>query len=253
MVLYKKIIIGLLIYLFFIFAIFPARVALSFMPIPEHILLSNVSGSIWQGNIETLQIDDRKLEHVRWDLSFFPLLLGKLAIDFHIGNRASEVSAKGKVDLSSSGIAFTDFRFDAPSHFILGRTQLPFRTAVEGNIDVIIPKFIQGKPWCEQLMGKVFVGNLQVNNQFGQYPLGNIELALACDKGNIQVEAKENGNKLGVKGTAELEANNIFNVNAKIKKTSTQPADLTQALTFLGKADRNGYYSITYKGTLPRF
>nr|WP_275659010.1 type II secretion system protein N [Shewanella sp. Isolate11] len=235
----------------FLIVLFPASVAVSLAPLPNNIKVSGVSGTLWSGNAELIAIGPRQLERVHWQLSPWGLFLGKANLDLVIGNRANVVNGKGSVSLSLSSINVEQLRFDAPSEFILGSARLPFRTNVEGHFSLIVQQFDQGQPWCEQLNGKLFAQQLQVNNQFGQYPLGNIEVGLSCEDGNIKVATNENMNALGLDGNALLKADKLFQVSAKIKETDAQPKDLKQALGFLGKKDSQGYYPITYQGQVP--
>lgn len=247
----KKIILGVVIYLGFIIALFPASVAVKLAPLPNNISVSGVSGTIWSGKIETLSIQRRQLELVQWQLSPWGLLLGKANLDLVIGNRGTAVNGKGLVSLSGSGIDAEGLRFEAPSSFLLGNTRLPFRTEVSGDISLFVDTLQQGIPLCEQLNGKLFLNTVQVKNQFGNYPLGDIELGLSCEDGNVKVRSDEQMNQLGFDGTVLVKAEKMVQVSAKIKETASQPADLKKALAFLGKKDSQGYYPISYQGRLP--
>ena len=247
----KKIILGVAIYLVFMVALFPASIAVKLAPLPSNISLTGVSGSIWSGKVETLNIQGRQVEQAQWTLSPWSLFLGEAKLDFVIGNRASAVNGKGLVTVSMSGIDVKGLRFEAPSSFLLGKARLPFRTVINGDVSLFVDTLQQGAPWCEQLNGKVFLNHVQVKNQFGNYPLGDIELGLSCEDGNIKVRSDEEMNKLGLDGTVLVKADKMVQVSAKIKETSSQPADLKKALAFLGKKDSQGYYPISYQGRLP--
>ena len=247
----KKIILGVAIYLVFMIVLFPASVAVKLAPLPKSISAAGVSGSIWSGKIETLNIQSRQLEQVQWQLSPWELFLGKAKLELVIGNRASAVNGKGNVTLSMSGIDAEGIRFEAPSSFLLGKARLPFRTEVNGEISLFVEKLQQGKPWCEQLNGKLFLNTVRVTNQFGNYPLGDIELGLSCEDGNIKVRSDEGMNQLGLDGTVVVKADKMVQVSAKIKEVSSQPEDLKKALSFLGKKDSQGYYPISYQGRIP--
>ncbi len=247
----KKVIIGVLIYLVFLIALLPASVVVRLAPLPNTISLSGVSGSIWSGSVETVTIQKRQLEQVQWDLSPWSLFLGKAKLDLVIGNRGSAVNGKGLVTLSMSGIKAQGLRFEAPGSFLIGNTRLPFRTKVGGDISLFIEELAQGQPWCEQLSGKVFLNSAKVKNQFGDYPLGDIELGLSCVDGNVKVNSDETMNLLGLSGTVLLQAEKMVQVSAKIKETPSQPEDLKKALSFLGKKDSQGYYPISYQGRIP--
>lgn len=247
----KKILLGVLIYLVFLVALFPAKVALQLAPLPPQIKVAGVSGTIWDGAAEMVSIDRRQLEQVHWQLHFLPLLTGKVSVDLNLGSRATAVSGKGMLSWSMSGVQAQDLRFEAPSSFLVGNARMPFRTKVEGELSLIVPELEQGKPWCEVLSGKVFLNNLQVNNQFGDYPLGNIQLALTCRNGEVVLSTDDKGNELGVVGDVTIGVNNKLLVNARVKETAAQPADLKQALSFLGRPDKDGYYPIKYSGVIP--
>ncbi|SQH74354.1 General secretion pathway protein N [Shewanella benthica] len=247
----KKIIIGVCIYLVFLLALLPASVVVKLVPLPNDINLSGVSGSIWSGSIESVTIQNRQLEQVQWQLSPWALLLGQAEIDLVIGNRGSAVNGKGLFIFSMSGIDAEGLRFEAPISFLLGNNRLPFRTKIGGDISLFIDRLEQGAPWCERLNGKLFINSVGVKNQFGDYPLGDIELGLSCVDGNVKVKSDETMNQLGFSGTLVLQAEKVVQLSAKIKETSSQPEDLKKALAFLGKKDSQGYYPISYQGRIP--
>lgn len=247
----KKIIIGVCIYLVFLIALLPASFVVMIAPIPNGVNLSGISGSIWSGNIESVTVQKRQLEQVSWQLSPWALFLGQAKVDLVIGNRGSAVNGKGLVRLSMSGIDAEGLRFEAPSSFLLGNNRLPFRTKIGGSISLFVDTLEQGTPWCEQLHGKLFLNRVNVKNQFGNYPLGDIELGLSCVDGNVKVKSDETMNQLGFAGTVVLQAEKVVQVSAKIKETPSQPEDLKKALAFLGKKDSQGYYPISYQGRIP--
>nr|WP_210147281.1 type II secretion system protein N [Shewanella sp. WXL01] len=241
----------MLIYVFFLVAYVPANWLVSIAPVPHNIKLSGVSGTLWQGQADMLKIDRRQIDQVSWQLNPWSLLLAQADLDVTIGTRATPVSGKANVTLSMSGIKAENLRFEAPSSFLLAGARLPFRTKVLGDLSVIVEKFEQGQPWCEQLTGKLFVNGVDVTNQFGAYPLGNMAFNLACVDGQVQLSAEDKGNDIGLAGTVTLVDQKRVQVAAKIKPTPNQPEDLTKALAFLGKQDSQGYYPINYQGRIP--
>ncbi|WP_088213092.1 type II secretion system protein N [Shewanella sp. Shew256] len=251
MSLIKKIIIGVLVYLVFLLALFPASVAVRLAPLPANVGISGVSGSIWSGSIETLNLQQRQLEQVRWELSPWALFLGKVKLDFQVGSRATPVSAKGLITWSMGGISAQGLRFEAPDSFLIGNAKLPFRTEINGEVSLLVETLEQGKPWCEQLSGKLFLNQTNVKNQFGNYPLGNIELGLSCVEGKAQLATDESKNQLGIIGTLQLDEGNMIKVAAKIKETNEQPEDMRKSLGMLGKRGSDGYFPVVYQGRIP--
>ncbi|MCH1925918.1 type II secretion system protein N [Shewanella sp. C32] len=248
MKIFVKVLIAVLLYLVFLVALLPARVVVALAPLPNGVSLAGVSGTLWQGSADTLVADGRQLEQVQWHLSPWQLITATVNLDVTFGGSGSAVTGKGNVSYSPSGIKLNSVKFDAPVSFLVGRNQLPFQTKASGDISLFVQQFEQGTPWCEQLAGKAFLNNIGITNRFGQYPLGDIELALQCVNGQVQLATDDEKNKLGIAGTLSLQDGMKYQLNGRMKVTADQPADLQKALPMLGKADANGFYPLTFSG-----
>lgn len=249
----KKIFIAVIVYLIFMLVLMPAKVVVSLAPLPSNVQITGVSGSLWQGQSELVTIGHRHLEQVKWQVAPIALFTGALAADLVIGTSASPVSGKAKLTLTTDGAQVDNLQFDAPHGFLIGNANLPFRTKTQGDISLVVNHGIQGQPWCEALTGKLFLNQTQVTNQFGRYPIGNMEFDLNCIDGQVKLMTDEAKNNLGLTGDIIFGDSNRLLVEAKIKPTAEQPEDLRKALSFLGKQDNQGYYPIRYNGVLPRF
>nr|WP_256261037.1 type II secretion system protein N [Shewanella sp. NIFS-20-20] len=232
-------------------AYLPASVAISWVSLPKNLTLSGISGSIWSGKINQLSIDGRQLDDLRWQMTPLQLLSGKVAAHIQVGSRATLVNAKANVAYGMSGLALSDVRFEAPVAWLIGNSRLPFRTKAQGEVTVLLTDFTQGAPWCSQLDGKAFASGLQVDNQFGQYPLGQLQLAMSCTDGQVMVNIDETTNGLGLSGSATVGEQMQVALTAKIRETNTMPDDLKKALTFLGQPDSQGYYPLKFNGRVP--
>ena len=252
MSLFKKILISGIIYLVFLLVLLPAKTALWMIPLPPQVQLSGIDGSIWSGEAASATFDNRQFEQIHWDINPWALAIGQLSVDLTIGSKATAFSTKGHVVLSTAGISMSDINIESSNAFLIGNTQLPFRTKVAGDVSLFIKDFVQGVPICEQLQGRLFLHKLQVNNQFGDFPLGEIELGLACNDGQLALSADEKHNKLGISGSVLLGENNQYRLQAKIKPTPEQPEKIRNSLSFLGQPDNQGYYKINYQGRLPK-
>lgn len=247
----KKILLGLFIYLCFMLVFLPAKVVYDFLPIPEQITINHINGTIWHGTAQTLNIDNHQLEQIQWDFRPSQLLLGKIVFALKIGDRTSEVKGDGRLSYSLAGFSISDLKLTLPSAFLLADRPLPMNTQVLGDIKLDIINFSQGLPWCDSLSGRLIVNKLNVANAFGDFPLGNIELGLGCDEGKLSVDAQPKNNQLGFSGNLTLAEGGKFLLKGKIKETDSQPKSLRQALIFLGRPDKQGYYSIRYSGAIP--
>ncbi|MBW3165996.1 type II secretion system protein N [Ferrimonas balearica] len=245
----KYTLLGVVLYLLFLVINVPAALVWQFAPVPNGIKASGLNGTLWQGQAEQLTVAGRQLEQVSWELHPSQLLTGQAGLSFRLDGGVAR--GQGSVSYGLSGLAVDNLRLSAPLPWLLGNTRLPFRTKVGGNATLSLNDSAQGTPWCDRLSGRVLVDGLDVNNQFGQYPLGNLAGTLSCDQGNLKLVMDEAENTIGVQGEALLLADNQIKVAAQIKPTDSQPSDLRQALTFLGKPNADGAYPINYNGPIP--
>ncbi|WP_299495842.1 type II secretion system protein N [uncultured Shewanella sp.] len=247
----KKIIIGLFIYLIFLVATLPATFVARFVELPKGLSVADLSGSVWAGQINSITFEGRQLDTLKWDFSPWRLLLGQAQVNFTLGERNTPINAKGLVRASFSGMYLEDFRFEAPIPALLGNKALPLRSKVNGDISLFIKEFDSGKPWCEALSGTAIINQAKLNNQFGDYPLGNVSFALACVNGNIELKTDDKMNHLGLVGSLIIQDKNRVAIDAKMKETPEQPADLKKMLSQFGAKDSQGYYTLNYKGAIP--
>lgn len=248
---FKKIVIGILLYVVFLIVLLPASLVVALAPLPQGISIGGVTGTLWQGEAATVQIKDRQLEQVKWDIHALKLLTGALAADVQIGGRTSALQMKGELGWSFSGVHVANLKLDTGHGFLLANTKLPFGAKVQGDVSLMLTEYRQGQPLCDSLAGKVFMQNANLTNQFGEYPLGSVELNLACDAGQLQLLAMEDKNQLGLTGTLLLADAGKLVVKAKIRETDFQTEDMKKALAFLGRKDAEGYYPLVWQGKVP--
>ncbi|QIZ78952.1 type II secretion system protein N [Ferrimonas lipolytica] len=216
---------------------------------PKQVQLSGINGSVWQGRIAHARIAGRDIEQLQWQLHPSALLSGHLAASFSMDGGL--VQGKGDISYGLAGLKAEGLRLSAPLPWMVGKQRLPLRTRLDGHATLNVRTLEQGQPWCEQLQGRLLVERLDVNNQFGAYPLGNIAGSLACQQGQVQLKIDESENVIGLNGELLLKANNQVEVNAKIRQTEQQPQSLVQALQFIGKPDSTGAYPVNYSGPIP--
>ena len=247
----KKIIIGVVIYIVFLVALVPAKVAVSLAAIPNNIKIANVSGSLWQGSASSVEVQGKTFDQVHWDINPWALFMGKVSADIVIGSKATPFHSKGHVSYSLSGLSISNLNLGTNADFILAGQRLPFRTKAGGELTLHIAQYSQGAPLCETMAGKVLLNHVNVNNQFGNFPLGELEFALGCEQGEITLTAQEANNQIGVSGKVNIGKDNRYKVAAKLKPTPKMPEKIRNNLHYLGKPDNKGYYSIKYQGKLP--
>ena len=247
----KKIIISVIIYLVFLVVLIPSKIVLAFLPMPNGVNIANIDGTLWQGSASSVEVMGKTFDQVRWDLNPWALFIGKASADINIGSKATSFNTKGHISTSLSGLSISKLTLGTNADFLLSGQRLPFRSKVGGEMTLHIAEFKQGASLCESLSGKVLLHHVEVNNQFGDFPLGELTFDLSCEQGQITFTAKESDNQIGVSGKVHIGENNRYQVAAKLKPTATMPEMIRNNLQYLGQPDSNGYYSINYQGKLP--
>ncbi|TKB56218.1 type II secretion system protein N [Ferrimonas aestuarii] len=235
-------------YLVFLVVTVPASLVWNWAPKPNGIKLDGISGNLWQGRVQAASIAGRQFNDLTWELQPAALLSAKVRANVTL---AGDIQGRGVVEYGLSGLSVENLKLDSDAGTLLGKRRLPFRTQVAAEIQLNLSDAAQGTPWCERLNGRLTLLGLNVNNQFGQFELGNLAGQLSCQQGNIQLAMTERDNRIGVAGNLVLKANNQVEVNAGIRETAQQPEMLKKNLSFLGNQDANGVYPITYSGRIP--
>ncbi|MBY6187848.1 type II secretion system protein N [Marinobacter hydrocarbonoclasticus] len=245
----KYTLIGVGLYLLFLVINVPAALVWQLAPVPNGVNAAGLSGTLWNGQAAQISVAGRQLEQVSWELHPSQLLTGQAGVSFRLDGGIAR--GQGSLSYGFGGLEVDDLRLSAPLPWILGNARLPFRTQLAGNATLSLTNSAQGTPWCDRLSGRVLVDGLDVRNQFGQYPLGDLAGTLSCEQGNLKLAMDPSENAIGVQGEALLLADNQVQVDAQITPTDSQPEDLRQALAFLGQPNADGAYPIKYNGPIP--
>src|SRR5574344_9777 len=64
-------------FVFFLIYLAPANKLMSFVDLPKNVKLYNVSGDLWNGKIETIDIAESRITNVNWKINFFTLVFGR--------------------------------------------------------------------------------------------------------------------------------------------------------------------------------
>lgn len=245
----KWIFAAVLTYLLFLLVYFPANQLSSRISLPEGMVLTGVSGTVWQGQAAQMQVQGIPLQGVAWQLSFWPLLLGELDFQVKAGNSRAvdELSFNGNISLALArpqAIKASDFTLFLPTSMVLAQVPLPLPVDAGGRLRVNLDKvdYAQG---CQQLQGKGEWLNAQVGGISGPIALGRFEAALSCRQQDILLKISA-ANSLGLSAEALLSPARQFRVSGRFKPDPSLPDEVHQATRFFGQADNQGFYQFNF-------
>jgi len=238
------------IYLFFIIVTLPAGFIFSFVKVPNKldININNVTGTVWQANIEKIKYNDLVIEQVLLRTSFWSLLTLDPSFDIQFGDALSK-GPEGKLTLSGllSNVAIEQLNMNISANDIAQQLALPIPLTATGLVELSLESFIlaplNGKNLCQQVKGRISWPKAKVIALDERVTLGNLSAALSCDKGALAVKITPK-NDLGLTFTAYLNQGAKFSGNGYLQPGENFPNALKQVLPFIGNADINGRYRL---------
>jgi len=250
----KVILLFTLLYCVFMIVMFPATIAVnmakSWNLIPANVKIGSVSGSVWQGKINHVMYQNIAFDNVRWQLSALSILMGNIDVKLNVGQRGSDIKAKGNVVISRDNINVNDFTLSTPIKPITELYPLPYGLKSSGKLNVTIKEFATGKPWCESLKGTVIASNVLLKSALGKLDVDKFTAKLTCPQGKLLAAMQPKTNSLGINGSAQLNKARQYLVDAKVTPPTNASQDYLNVLRFSGAANSQGQYTFQFKGAL---
>ena len=222
----------------------PARV-IYWASLPADVVISDVSGSLWQGKIGSMQIQGVPLTDVSWDWQLSALLSGQLAVDVNVPTAGNPISVKGKLQAGFNSVSVDNLTAsgDLSTLLLLANTQLPLTTRGDWTLNVAGYRVSDPTPvkWCNQLTADATGNNIQVLVNGAWQSLGDFPVALSCaDSGAVAMSMNGN-NSLGLAFDGSLNSNDI-NLSGTVRPNPRTPEGLAKMFQYLGQPDSQGRY-----------
>lgn len=234
---------------FVIFALvtFPASVVLSRLD-STGITASGVSGSIWNGKAQVLQIRGTHVGSVEWDLHVLPLFTLHLNADVKLsrtdGFAATELSVGpgGKVTLTGMTASLP-----------LSAINSPQLTGWAGQLNAKFARLTLENGWPTQVDGTLdaldVTGPARQPTNVGSYRLVFDPAASTAEMLQGAISDAGNG-PLQIDGTVRLKADRTYEVDALVGTKPNTPQNLARALEYLGPPDPQGRRQFSMAGAL---
>jgi hypothetical protein len=245
----KVIIISLLIFVVFITACFPARVAYHAMSEQKDFALSGISGTIWSGKALRMRSGDLVLDQASWDLSIWSIFAGKIG---------GKIRIKDKL-LPTKGYVYSSLSGDSQSVDTL-TTKLtgPFVTnlinqrgvSLKGVMMVDANEFEYTKPMINTADVSIDWHDAEVKTQFGEVKLGHVTADINKIKdGEISIKLNEVADVLDFRLTVLLKKSGAISIKGSFK--SDLPRGVARVLKFLNATQVKDRLRVDYKGAIP--
>lgn len=225
----------------------PASVVLSRLG-SAGITASGVSGSIWNGKAQVLQIGGANIGSVEWDLHVLPLFTLHLNANVKVsrvdGFAATELSVGpgGKVTLEGLTASLP-----------LGALNHPQLTGWDGQLNAKFARLTLEKGWPTAVDGTLdavdVTGPPRRPANVGSYRVVFDPAASTAELLQGAISDAGNG-PLQINGTVRLKSDRSYEVDALVATNANTPQNLARALEFLGPPDPQGRRQFSMAGAL---
>ncbi|RUO23637.1 hypothetical protein CWE08_03040 [Aliidiomarina iranensis] len=227
------------VYLVGLIVLFPAKVALSFAPIPANVNINRVEGTIWRGSLGYLESEGLSFHDVSWRLKFTDLLRLRATADVNIPSHPNNL-LQGQAQLQASGnsIRIQNANLAANLEDMLVLSPVSSPIPLQGGVSMNISEFELGNPVCNAFVGQAYAIQVQARLGSSWQNLGDYEAQLGCTDGRISVDIPEN-NLLGLSVTGSFAPTGIdFRIG--IAPQPSAPQGIRDLMQWLGEADSQG-------------
>lgn len=247
-----KILIGVAVFLiffvYFVFQIAPANKVLKLVPPPKNISLVGVSGTLFDGEADSVTVEKYSYENVRWKTSLWGLITKQLTL---IIKDPQGMNGSGNVQFNSDG----SFNFDSVKMKIsfanfLKYVKYTLPVKVSGNIDLSLDEAMLSINKCRKLKGSVDLDGVIVFTPMGEFDLGSSKIALNCRNGLLIAKMMKADNEyFTLDGNMEYDLpKRAYVVRAFAKPKETHKNEVSMLLQMFGKMNPTGTYEIVYQG-----
>jgi general secretion pathway protein N len=239
---------GVSAYIIFALLTLPASVVLSRLG-SSGIIAAGVSGTIWKGRAQVLQVQGTNIGGVEWRLHPLPLFAARVSADVKVSRLDGFATTKLSVSLGGV-VALRDLAASLPL------SALPVNAIPRGWSATLNGRFAQLEledGWPTRVEGTLDIVDLtgpeRNPTQAGSYRLAFDPAASTAEVLQGAITDAGDG-PLEVAGTLQLKRDRSYKLEALIAARPNAPRNLAQALEFLGPPDAQGRRQFATEGTM---
>ena len=244
--------VGIFAWLLFMVWRLPATVAydMSSESLGTQVQLAGISGTVWDGEAQQLQYQNKLVAGSRWKLSPWGLLLGRVDGLITLTHDEGYLQAQASVPLGGGEFALSEIKGKLPLAVVqqhLTMIPLPLQGEMSLKLDKLV---VSGEGQVQQADGRIVwhQAGVQVMDKLA---FGDLQMSLhSVEGGGIEGTISDSGGPLQLNANFTLSAEGAYTLEGQAKPNESAPKELRNSLGMLGKADSQGNYPLKYSGKL---
>jgi general secretion pathway protein N len=242
----KLIITTAILFIFFIIATIPAKLAYSLTPSVKGLEVSLIEGSIWSGSAANVQYNGVDFGSTHWELSPLSLFLLTISGDIHSSNDDSQIDAN--FSISSGDLESDSIKASFPASWVPLLTGANYHS--EGKVLLRVIDFKKSSDAPIVLVGSVAWQQAAIKTPFGSKAnLGNLQIDISSENKNVLLDLRDNQGPLGIEAKIKFTPPNKIVARGSVNENL--PIELSNFFRFFAKPNNKGKLVFDYNGILP--
>lgn len=243
---------------FFVLYLAPANKLLSIVDIPKNVKLYGVRGDLWEGAIDTIDVNKIRVNNINWKLNIFTLIFAK---GISVSVNDSKL-VNGQFDLNifdlQNEISLSSIELKTKIEKVLPFVKLPLAVKAKGIVQSDFSHLVLDKHSnIKSIKGKIFAKDVIVYNPFNtkeEIDIGKIELDiknLGMNSAILEINLEQDSAifkiphmKISVLNMKQIKVEGLIRPKGDI------PESVAMVFNMIGKPDADGNIKVSYKGNL---
>ncbi len=239
----KLIAIGVLVLLVGLIAKFPARVAMQLAP--DSVLISGVSGTIWNGRAGSMLVSGIYLRNIEWQARPLAMLTGKLGLTLNASPASGFVESELAVGLNGS-VSMEDLNASMPLSVLSDTVGVP-NLSGSASLQFEYLSLLNGVPTSAS--GAVQIADMTVPT-IHRNSLGGYILEFSDFDDGVIASIEDADGVVDIAGTLTLAGDRSYSLLAQLAPKPVTPTELARQIEFLPEGNAPGQHELRLEGSL---
>lgn len=212
--------------------------------------VSGASGTALDGRVQHVLYKGLPLKNVRWHIQPWSLLVGELQAEIRIATDTGGIQATISRSLFADGLTITDVHGSASLGWLAQRAGYTF-IPISGRLSLDLKRVaLTSAGQIKAVTGQATVSDVYWQLIRPPALLGRFSAKITSESGTVTVKITDSDGPLAVKGSAQLQPNNVYQLTVRLRPRTSADPRVKQLISELGNANANGWYRISTQGRL---
>lgn len=242
--------IGLFAYGGFLIRSVPAAVVWQYAPAIPGLELSGLSGTLWNGQVQDVNVQGVSLSQLSWTFQPSALLRGNLALDVSIGHTRSPLSGRAQLAFDGNNLNISNLFARSSLEYIQSQSPVELPAEATGHLNLEASKLVLNQSGCQSLSGQLRLQQGEVISPVAQLDIGQIDSSLSCANNGFRINATQQSDMFESTGHINLAINGQYQLESHVTPTEFTPTNIIQGLAYIGKDQGEGRYALSFNGRI---